>query len=69
MARNNSAIQVSFRATMPPIQSAIKINGNGDGMRIQLDIPEIEIPNAVNLLAMRGKILLVEIVAVDSDNG
>lgn len=50
---------VSFLASFPPIQSAIKIGG--DGMRIQLDIPETEVPNAVDLLAMRGKVLRVTV--------
>lgn len=51
----------TFLASMPPIQSAVKVSGNGDGMRIQLDIPETEVPNAVDLLAMRGKVLRVTV--------
>jgi hypothetical protein len=52
---------ITFKASMPPIQSAVKISGNGDGMRIQLDIPETEMGNAVQLLAMREKVLKVTI--------
>lgn len=51
----------TFLASFPPIQSAIKTSGGGDGMRIQLDIPESEMGNALNLLTMRGKILRITI--------
>lgn len=50
---------VTFLASFPPIQSAIKIGQ--DGMRIQLDVPETEMGNAVELLAMRGIIVRVTI--------
>jgi len=52
---------ISFLASFPPIQSAIKITGNGDGMRIQLDIPETEMANSIELLALRGRVVLVTI--------
>ncbi len=51
--------KVTFLATFPPIQSAIKF-GN-DGMRVQLDIPETEIGNAIEMVAWRGKRLVVTI--------
>jgi hypothetical protein len=50
---------ITFLASFPPIQSAIKI---GDaGMRIQLDVPESEMPAAVKLIAMRDAVLRVTI--------
>lgn len=52
---------IRFLATFPPIQSAIKVDGNGDGMRIQLDIPESEMGQAVMLLAMRETILEITV--------
>lgn len=55
---------IVFKATFPAIQSAIKITGNGDGMRIQLDIPETEVPAALGLLALRQQVLEVTITAV-----
>lgn len=58
--------KISFLATFPPIQSAIKIAGNGDGMRIQLDIPESEMASAVRLLGLRECILKV---TVEEDDG
>jgi len=54
---NNNKVQ--FLASFPPIQSAIKIGQ--DGMRIQLDIPETEIENAVALLAFRDCVIRVTI--------
>ena len=41
--------------------SAIKITGNGDGMRIQLDVPETQMAEAVKLLAWRQTVLRVTI--------
>ena len=51
----------TFRATFPPIQSAIKIYGDETGMRIQLEIPESDMAQAVKLLTMRGKVLQVTV--------
>ena len=57
---------VTFLASFPPIQSAIK-RGN-DGMRIQLDIPETEMANAVELLAMMNVVLKVTIEDLKNKN-
>ena len=46
-----------FLFTFPPIQSAIKIHGEGEGMRVQLEIPESEMGQALKLLAWRGIVL------------
>jgi len=56
---------IVFLASFPPIQSAIKIYGSNDGMRIQLDIPESEMGQAVQLLALRDKVLKVTIEVND----
>lgn len=53
--------KASFLAAFPAIQTAIKITGNNDGMRIQLDIPENQMGEAVKVLAWREKILRVTI--------
>lgn len=58
--KKSSGGAIVFLASFPPIQSAIKVSGDG-GIRIQLDIPETEVPNAVDLLAMRGKVLKVTV--------
>jgi len=60
------ADKVTFLAAFPSIQSAIKITGAGDGMRIQLDIPESRMGNAIELLAWRQRVLKVT-VEVEQD--
>ena len=50
-----------FLAAFPSIQSAIKIHGNNDGMRIQFDIPESEMGEATKLLLWREQVLRVTV--------
>lgn len=50
---------ITFLASFPAIQSAIKIGD--DGARIQLDIPESELANALPLIALRGVVLKVTV--------
>ena len=56
--------KATFRASIPPIMSGIK--AGGDGMRVQFDIPESDMAEAVKLLLMRGKLLLLT-VEVEGD--
>ena len=44
------------------------IKAGGDGMRVQFDIPESEMAEAVKLLLMRGKRLLIT-VEVEQEDG
>lgn len=55
---------VTFLASFPPIQSAIKVGQ--DGARVQFDIPETEMPAIVRLMLMRGIVLRVT-VEVDAN--
>jgi hypothetical protein len=59
----------TFLASFPPIMTAIKVFGSGDGMRIQLDIPESEMGNALELLTMRQCVLRVTIEKQTKSNG
>lgn len=63
---DNELNRAVFAASIPPIMSGIKTGS--DGMRLQLDIPESDMAEAVKLLAMRGKRLVVT-VEVMQDNG
>ena len=54
----------TFNASIPPIMSGIKTGG--DGMRVQFDIPETDMGEAVKLLAMRGKRLTVTVEVNDN---
>ena len=60
--------EIEFRASFPPIQSAIKRSGAGDGLRIQLDIPESDVPEAVALMALTQERLLVRISVIREDD-
>jgi hypothetical protein len=61
--------KVTFLAAFPCIQSAIKITGAGDGMRIQLDVPESEMVNAIELLAWRQRVLKVTVELQNEETG
>lgn len=56
-----SAERAEFLASFPAIQSAIKVDGAGNGMRVQLDIPESEMGEALKLLMWRECVLKVVI--------
>jgi hypothetical protein len=62
--KDDSEAKVQFLASFPPIQSAIKIGQ--DGMRIQLDIPETEMENAIALIALRDVVLRVAVEVDDA---
>lgn len=47
--------------------SAIRVDGSGGGMRIQFDIPESEMAEAVKLLAWRQMILKVTVRPIPKD--
>lgn len=51
----------SFIASLPPIQSAINVSGQGDGARIKLDIPQSELPAVINLQLLAGQTFKVTI--------
>ena len=40
---------ITFSASLPPLQSAITLDGNGDGARIKLDIPRSDVMAAIVL--------------------
>jgi hypothetical protein len=61
-----SDLQATFKASLPPIQSALKI---GDGaMRVQFDIPASELHEAMKLALMHGQVLLVTVAVVPDEN-
>jgi len=46
-----------FLFTFPAIQSAIKIFGDNQGMRAQMEIPESEMGGALKMLQWRGGVM------------
>ena len=55
-----------FMATIPPIMSGIKTGG--DGMRVQFDIDESHMGEAVKLIGMRGELLEVTVRVRERDD-
>jgi hypothetical protein len=51
---------ITFLASFPNIQTAIRVAGDG-GARILLDIAEDELPSIARLLLMRGIVLRVTV--------
>lgn len=51
----------TFLASFPTIQSAIKIYGDLQGMRIQFDVPESEMGEAIKLLMWRERVLRITV--------
>lgn len=56
----NEIRRVSFPATIPPTETAIKIHGEG-GARLILDIAESDLGAFLMALPMRGKRLVVSL--------
>jgi hypothetical protein len=46
--------KIEFIASLPPIQSAINIDGQGNGARIKLDIPATELNRVIELQGYIG---------------
>ncbi len=59
-------LSATFKASIPPIMSGIKTGD--DGMRVQFDIPESDMPEAIKLIMMRGKVLLINVETVTYRN-
>lgn len=58
---------ISFLASLPPIQSAMSVSGNGDGMRVKLDISEDQVPRAIKLMLLANKLFRVTIEEIDNE--
>jgi hypothetical protein len=56
---------ITFVASLPPIQSAINLDGNGDGGRVKMDVPASDV-GALLLLQhhFSGKAFRVTIEAI-----
>ena len=61
--------QIVVNASFPAIQSAIKIYGSRDGARIQLDIPEQNIGEIAQLMALRDMAFRVTFEVTKTQGG
>lgn len=60
---------LTFRASIPPLQSAINIHGSGDGVRIKIDIPQQDLDPAMAFIRQcQGKSFRLVVVR-DDDEG
>ena len=58
IGKKTPAKEVTFRASIPPMDTAIKIHGEG-GARVQIDIAEEDLKDFLPALPLRQKVLLV----------
>ncbi len=59
--------KVIFIGSLPPIQSAILIDGMGDGAKIKIDIPRQYIGEILKLHLFAGKLFKVTIELEDTN--
>ena len=60
-------MKIEFIASLPDIQSAINISGEGH-TRVKFDIPESEIAEAIKLVTLKGQAFKVRIEAIEQDD-
>ena len=60
-------MKIEFTASLPPIQSAILLDGQGDGARIKLDIPRSDIEAILKLQGLAGESFKVIIECDDNE--
>ena len=59
-------MEITFIASLPNIQSAINIGGDG-ATRVKLDIPESELAEAVKLVLLKEQAFKVTIETIEKD--
>jgi hypothetical protein len=57
-------MRIEMIASLPPIQSAINIGGDG-ATRIKLDIPASELANAIKLVMLKGQAFKITIETLE----
>lgn len=53
--------KITFTASLPAIQSALTLSGNGDGARVKLDIPGTDLSSAMRLMLLAGRAFQVTV--------
>jgi hypothetical protein len=56
--------KITFLASLPPIPSAIMVDGTGDSMTVKLQIPLNKCPQALRLNLMTQRVLKVTIAEI-----
>ena len=60
-------MKIEFIASLPDIQSAINIGGDGS-TRLKLDIPESELSEAMKMVLFKGQAFKVTIESIKEQN-
>ena len=60
-------LKIEFIASLPDIQSAISIGGDG-ATRVKFDIPESDLAGAVKLVMLKGKAFTVKIETIEQED-
>lgn len=60
--------KITMIASLPPIQSAVNLDGQEGNARVKLDIPQSELPQVIKLMLYRGQAfrITIEPFTVDS---
>jgi hypothetical protein len=66
--KENKINKIEFIASLPPIMSAISIDGLGDGARIKLDISRKYLKEIIQLQLLAGQSFKVIIEPMKEDN-
>ena len=60
---------IKFKATLPPIKSAILLDGQGDGGQVKLEVPRSDVLALIALQTMAGKVLTVTVKEDEEETG
>jgi hypothetical protein len=60
--------KISFWASLPPIQSAISLDGQGDGGRVKLDVPRSDVASLIRMQYLSGCTFKVTIEVLDGND-
>ena len=59
---------IKFTASLPDIDSAIKINGGGNGARVQLSVPQSDVMAVLKMSQLAGMVFSVTVEACEGDD-
>jgi hypothetical protein len=53
--------KITMIASLPPIQSAVNLDGQEGNARVKLDIPQSELPQVIKLMLYRGQVFRITV--------
>jgi hypothetical protein len=57
--------KIIFTASLPPIQSAINLDGMGDGARVKIDVSREYVSEVLKLQALSGRLFKITIEEIN----